>query len=132
MPANKPEDFHKLFPQFMREGDLESVLALYEPNIVFSNPEGDVKCGKAAIREELITFADTNQIFKFNPKKVIQIEDLALVYNEWEMTSPRQMSGLAIELFRRQPDGTWLLLIGDPFTESRTYSALTAEKSHAH
>jgi len=132
MPAYKPEDFHRLFPQFMREGDLESVLKLYAPNIVFSTPEGDVKCGIAAIREELGAFASTNQIFKFNPKKVIQIEDLALVYNEWEMTTPRQMSGLAIEVFRRQPDGSWLLLIGDPFTVVRTYSPLHANKAHIH
>jgi hypothetical protein len=31
---------------------------------------------------------------------------------------PQPMSGYAIEVARRQPDGTWRWLIGDPFTVS--------------
>ena len=32
------------------------------------------------------------------------------------VSSPQPQSGHAIEIFRRQPDGNWHLLIGDPFT----------------
>ncbi len=55
-------------------------------------------------------------IFHFRIKQVIQSGDIALMHTEWEVSSPQQMSLHAIEVARRQPDGTWRWLIGDPFT----------------
>jgi ketosteroid isomerase-like protein len=57
--------------------------------------------------------------------KVVQVlgtgQDLALVYNDWHLSAARpdgtrfDTSGKAIEVVRRQPDGTWLFAIDDPF-----------------
>jgi hypothetical protein len=33
--ANTPEDICLLFSQYMREGDIDSVLSVYDPNVVF-------------------------------------------------------------------------------------------------
>jgi ketosteroid isomerase-like protein len=47
-------------------------------------------------------------------------KDLALVYNDWTLSatgadgSPIERSGKAIEVMRRQPDGTWRVAIDDP------------------
>jgi ketosteroid isomerase-like protein len=47
-------------------------------------------------------------------------EDLALVYNDWTLSatgpdgSPIQRSGKAIEVVRRQRDGSWRFAIDDP------------------
>jgi ketosteroid isomerase-like protein len=116
MPAKRPEDFHELFPKYIKEGNIESALTLYDPYAVFVDRSGEAKKGKDVIREDLSPFAENRQVFKFNVKKVIQNDDIALVHNQWEMVEPQKASGYAIEVFRRQPDGTWLLLIGDPFT----------------
>ena len=41
----------------------------------------------------------------------------------WNISAPEQMSLYAIEVARRQPDGTWRWLIGDPFTVGRQLSS---------
>ena len=56
-------------------------------------------------------------------KQVIQSGDIALMHTEWKVSSPQQMSVYAIEVARRQPDGTWRWLIGDPFTIGRQTGA---------
>jgi len=45
------------------------------------------------------------------------------MHTEWKVSSPQQMSVYAIEVARRQPDGTWRWLIGDPFTIGRQTGA---------
>jgi ketosteroid isomerase-like protein len=54
--------------------------------------------------------------------KVVRAGDeLALVYNDWRMSAERddgqpvEKAGKAIEVVRRQPDGTWRFILDDPF-----------------
>jgi ketosteroid isomerase-like protein len=116
MPAKTVQEFHELFPEHIRKGDIDAALELYEPGAAFANRNGEVKVGLEALREELSPFAAVRANFKFNPRKIVQAGDIALVHNEWKTTSGQEMSGHAVEVFRRQPDGTWRLVIGDPFT----------------
>ena len=37
MPAKSPEDICRLFQHYMAEGDIDSVLSLYDPEAVFPN-----------------------------------------------------------------------------------------------
>jgi len=80
------------------------------------NQSGEAKKGISAIREELAPFATTKQVFEFNIKRIIVNGDIALVHNRWEMITPKKMSGYAMEVMRRLPDGSWRFFIGDPFT----------------
>ena len=46
-------------------------------------------------------------------------KDLAATYGVWAMkTGDQEMSGKTIEVVRRQPDGSWLFVIDDPFARS--------------
>jgi ketosteroid isomerase-like protein len=54
--------------------------------------------------------------------KVVQSgDDLAMVYNDWHMSAKRadgqpvEVRGKAIEVVRRQPDGTWRFILDDPY-----------------
>jgi ketosteroid isomerase-like protein len=118
MPAKSHEEICHLFKQYMAEGDLDSVLSVYDPEAVFLNRSGEVKKGEA-LRKELAPFAAVKATFDFNIKQVIQSGDIALMHTEWKVSSPEPMSVYAIEVARRQPDGTWRWLIGDPFTVGR-------------
>jgi ketosteroid isomerase-like protein len=118
MSAKSPEEICHLFKQYMAEGDLDSVLSVYDPEAVFLNRGGEVKKGEA-LRQELASFAAVKATFDFNIKQVIQSGDIALMHTEWKVSSPEPMSVYAIEVARRQPDGTWRWLIGDPFTVGR-------------
>ena len=119
MPAKSPEDICRLFQQYMAEGDIDLVLSVYDPEAVFLNQSGEVKQGRQGLRQELAPFATAKAIFDFNILQVIQSGDIALMHTEWQVSSPQPMSVYAIEVARRQPDGTWRWLIGDPFTVGR-------------
>jgi ketosteroid isomerase-like protein len=115
MPANSPEEICILFRRYMREGDIDSVLTLYDPKAVFLSESEETKKGEA-LREELATLVAAKTIFDFSIKQVIQSGDIALMHTDWTVSSPRQMFFYAIEVARRQQDGTWRWLIGDPYT----------------
>jgi hypothetical protein len=53
MPAKDPEEICHLFKQYMAEGDIESLLSIYDPEIAFLNQADEVKQGKSELREEL-------------------------------------------------------------------------------
>ena len=119
MSAKSPEEICRLFQHYMAEGDIDSVLSVYDPEAVFLNQSGEVKKGEAGLRQELAPFAARKAVFNFDIKQAIQSADIALMHTEWKVSSPQQMSVYAIEVARRQPDGTWRWLIGDPFTIGR-------------
>lgn len=121
MPAKSPEEIFRIFQQYMAEGNIDSILgSVHDPEIVFLNQSGEVKKGKEEMREELTPFAVQKAKFDFNIKQVIESGDIALIHTEWKVSSPQQvMSGYGIEVARRQPDGSWRWLIGDPFTVGR-------------
>jgi ketosteroid isomerase-like protein len=119
MPAKTPEQICDLFQQYMVEGNLEALLSLYDPEAVFLNSSGEVKQGRQGLRGELVPLASAKAAFDFNIKQVIQSGDIALMHTQWKVSSPQPLSVYAIEVARRQPDGTWCWLIGDPFTVGR-------------
>jgi uncharacterized protein (TIGR02246 family) len=117
--ANTPEEICNLFKRYMAEGDVESLLNLYDPNAVFLNQAGETKQGRNEIRQELAPLAASKAAFDFTIRQVIRAGEIALMHTEWKVSSPQPMSAYAIEVARRQPDGTWRWLIGDPFTVGR-------------
>lgn len=119
MSAKTPEEICSLFQQYMAEDNIESLLSLYDPEAVFLNQSGEIKKGRQGLRQELAPLAAAKAIFNFNIKQVIESGDIALMHTEWRVSSPQQMSVYAIEVARRQSDGSWCWLIGDPFTVGR-------------
>jgi ketosteroid isomerase-like protein len=118
MSAKSPEEICHLFKKYMAEGDLDSLLSLYDREAVFLNRSGEIKKGEE-LRQELAPFAAVKATFDFNIKQIIQSGDIALMHTEWKVSSPEPMSQYAIEVARRHADGTWRWLIGDPFTVGR-------------
>src|SRR5262245_35120364 len=114
--ANTPEDICHLFRQYMREGDIDSVLSVYDPDVVFVNRERIPRFGLDELRQELAPFAAAKTSFDFTNEQIIEAGDVALMHTKWRVAGPEPLSVYAIEVARRQPDGTWRWLIGDPFT----------------
>ena len=119
MAAKSPEEICRLFRQYMAEGDLESLLSLYDRDVVFLNKDGVARKGREELREELAPFAAARARFDFDIRQVIRSGDIALMHTRWNISWPQPMSQHAIEVARRQPDGSWGWLIGDPFTVGR-------------
>ena len=59
---------------------------------------------------------------RMNVKTVVRSgDDLAVLYNDWSMSArgpdggPLELTGKALEIVRRQPDGSWLFVVDDPW-----------------
>jgi uncharacterized protein (TIGR02246 family) len=122
MPARTPEECDHLFGEYVNSGDLEALLALYDPDCSLVQRDGNVATGHAAIRGIL------GRLLAMRPRiglKVVKVvkggDDLAMVYSDWSMSAQRpdgqvvEVAGKAIEVVGRQPDGTWLVVLDDPF-----------------
>lgn len=108
-PAREPEDLTRLFLERANAGDIEGLLALYEPDAVLDRGDGTLAVGTAAIREffvEILT--DRPHFTPGETAPVLRTADLAL-------TSTRLDDGsTTAEVARRQPDGTWRWAIDQP------------------
>ena len=122
MPAKSPEEICSLFQQYMSEGDIDGVLSVYDSEAVILDKSGKVKKGEEGLRQNLAPFAAAKARFDFTINQVIQTGDIALMHTKWNVSGPHTMTVHAIEVARRQPNGTWRWLIGDPFTIGRLES----------
>jgi ketosteroid isomerase-like protein len=129
MPAKSPEEICHLFKQYVAAGDIDAILEIYDHEVVFLNQAGEERKGREALRQEIAAFVAKKTIFDFNIKQIIQAGDIALMHTEWKVPALGQMSQYAIEVARRQSDGTtWCWLIGDPFTVGKNHLLKPEEK----
>ena len=118
MPATEPEQMHGLFEHAFNAGDIEALMALYEPDAALIPQPGALAEGTAAIRESLRWFLDRRGEITLDTKLVVRVGDLAFLTNRWSLTggtmpdgSPAELGAATAEVARRQPDGTWLYVI---------------------
>jgi len=120
--ATTPEACDRLFGEHVNTGDLDALMTLYEPTCSLVRRDGGVARGHVEIRAVLGRLVGMQAKMSTEIVKVVQAgEDLALVYNDWRMSArgpdghPIEAAGKAIEVVRRQPDGTWRFILDDPF-----------------
>jgi uncharacterized protein (TIGR02246 family) len=118
MPVTEPEQMHRLFEEAFNAGDIEALMALYEPDAALVPQPGVVAEGTAAIRDALRWFLDRQGKIALDTKLVVRVGDLAFLANRWSHTggtmpdgSPAELGATTAEVARRQPDGTWLYVI---------------------
>ncbi|MBA3310493.1 MAG: nuclear transport factor 2 family protein [Nocardioidaceae bacterium] len=107
-PANQPADLGRFFVERANGGDVEGLVALYEPDAVLALPTGEVAAGSAAIGEAYERLLGERPTFSAGDQA------LPLVNGELALTSTRITGGATVEVARRQSDGTWLWAIDQP------------------
>ena len=121
MPANSPQEGAKFIAQGLSNGDLDGIMALYEPSACLVPQPGQVLQGTAAIREGIAGFLGMKPTMNVESETVVQADDVAIVYTKWSLSGTGvdggavNMSGQATDVMRRQPDGMWLCVIDNPF-----------------
>jgi ketosteroid isomerase-like protein len=105
--AERPEELGRFFVERANAGDLEGLVALYEPSAVLAVPGGGPAAGADAIRQALGRFLEGSPKLSGDSQPALRFGDLAL-------TSTRFDGGATAEVARRQPDGTWLWVIDQP------------------
>lgn len=105
-PAKEPNDLEKFFVDRANAGDIEGLVALYEPKAVLTDGADEIAVGIKQIREFFIKFlADRPRLDPSNQAEALSCGDLSL-------TSSKLSNGdITAEVARRQPDGNWLWVI---------------------
>jgi len=110
----------------MAAGDVPALLALYEPGAVFADA-GVVKMrGDEQFEAGFARLAGQKLQIRGNPRLIAEFDDIAVMYNDWTETGVDadgrsfKREGRAIEVVRRQADGTWRFLFDDPYGRSGT------------
>lgn len=122
MPAHTPADLHRLFQDAANRADVDALVALYEPDPVFASGPGQSAAGGAALRAHLAGLVASRPRFdQVTTTKVFEAGDLALTCSDWSATATDPdggvvtMTGRGTEVARRQPDGSWLLVVDNPW-----------------
>jgi uncharacterized protein (TIGR02246 family) len=120
MLPRKPEDWPRLFVQHPNSGDLEAVVALYPPNARFVPTSGETIVGRDSIRDVLARMIRSKTKLQSHVMKAISADDVAVLYTDFQGTAMDASEKTidvrynAIEVLRRESDGCWTLIIGDP------------------
>lgn len=114
---------HKLFMKFVKEGNLDGIVNLYEPEAVFIGREGEVTSGSSAIREFYRGLLAITSEFQIQPSiATIYAGDIAVDIADWQFTgkapdgSEVSNGGRAYVICRRHSDGTWKMVIDNPYS----------------
>jgi ketosteroid isomerase-like protein len=107
--ANEPEEVARLFLERANQGDVEGLVALYEPEAVLALPDGRIAVGSEEIRQFYATLLGSRPQFEPGTQQpALRCGNLAL-------TSSRLTNGtVTAEIARQQVDGSWLWAVDQP------------------
>jgi ketosteroid isomerase-like protein len=118
--AEAPQDLHELFAKALNSGNLDELVALYAFDGFLLARSGPAR-GIGAIRKALAEYVSMKPTIQLTTRKVIQVEDTALLVGDWRFQGTTRdagsvsTSGTSIEVACRQRDGSWRYLIDLPY-----------------
>lgn len=128
-----PEDKHRYFAEACNAGDADALLALYEPDAIVVERNGDRTQGTEAIRTHIARLLAMRPTMRLLGSSTVVNGDLAQLSSWWRCTvvlpdgAPTELEFHGSELDRRQPDGSWLIVIDNPWGADAGASAALAE-----
>jgi uncharacterized protein (TIGR02246 family) len=119
--ATSPQETLERFAELLGKGELEAALTLYEEDAAFVPEPGRLVHGREAIGAALEAFVALSPTLTGTIESVVPAGDTALVINNWHLrgTDPEgnevAMEARSADVLRRRADGTWRILIDDPW-----------------
>ena len=119
MAAKTPGQVIEEFVRLFASGDVEALVEeCYEDDAVFI-PEASTgtASGKAAVRDGLKGFVETQGTLSVLASTVFENGDIALTHTHWrlDIAGADSLEGRTAEIVRKQPDGTWKYAIDNPW-----------------
>ncbi len=120
--ARTPEELHRFWTEYFIAGDLDRLVSLYEPDATVAAQSGASVTGRRAIREVLARFIALRRKFEMEIGRALVSGEIALLASSWKLEGerrgePYETTGRTADVARRQPDGSWLLVIESPYGE---------------
>ena len=94
-------------------GDMDAILATFEPNCALVGEPGMLAQGTSALRDAFTQFIGMSPQISVTNHEIIQAT--------WKMSgkapdgSEFEQTGFSVVVLRKQPDGRWLMVIDNPF-----------------
>jgi uncharacterized protein (TIGR02246 family) len=121
MPDAELEKTIQEFFEAFNRGDLDAIIALYEPNATMVPRPGQMAEGHAAIREALNGFLAMEPALILEKKSLVIAGDIALLIVRATLRgkspdgAPIHTEHTSSDVLRRQRDGRWLFVIDNPW-----------------
>jgi uncharacterized protein (TIGR02246 family) len=121
MSSVTPEEVLRSVTECINTGNLDSLMMLYESDACFASQPGQFIKGRDGIRQSIQGFVNMRGKLESKIKRVFQASDLALVISEWSFSgtgpdgNPVNLASTATDVLRQQPDGTWRVVIDNPW-----------------
>ena len=107
--AHEPEELARLFLERANQGDVDGLVALYEPEAVLALPDGRIAVGSEEIRKFYATLLASRPRFEPGTQRP------ALHSGNLALTSSHLTNGtVTAEIARQQVDGNWLWIVDQP------------------
>jgi len=122
MPHKTAQEWDQAFAEAFSNGDTDALLALYEPDAVWVTEPGQSVQGHAAMAEVAAGYFAMKPTMELTTKGVLDAGDIVVAYSGWTLTatnddgSSLEMTGDSTVVLRRQPDGSLLSVIDDPWS----------------
>jgi ketosteroid isomerase-like protein len=122
MPHKTAEEWDQAFAEAFSSCDVDALLALYEPKAVWVTEPGQSVQGAAAMAEAAAGYFALKPSINLTTKGVLDAGDIVVAYSGWTLTAtgddgrPLEMAGDSTVVLRRQPDGSLLCVVDDPWS----------------
>ncbi|MFI9646278.1 YybH family protein [Streptomyces sp. NPDC052040] len=120
-PITDPLVISHVFNERCNSGDLDGLLALYEPDAVMVDEAGRTHRGTDELRAFFAGMLAMRPAVRTLAVTVVVNGSVAQSSTHWQLDvaaadgTVTRTEGHAAELFRRQPDGTWRVVIDNPY-----------------
>jgi ketosteroid isomerase-like protein len=116
-----PEEILTLQVQEFNKGNTDLLMTLYENEAGFASRPGEIDNDPGSVRRSFQRFIDMGAKLQAKARRVLFARDLALLITEWTLVGtdhsgkPINLTGRGTIVFRKHPDGNWLMVIENPW-----------------
>ncbi len=121
MKRTSPQELLTELVASRSRGDVAAVMSCYETDAVIVTQPGEAKTGPFAVRAVLDYFASISATFTVVDRAFLEADGVALHLSVWNLRgcdpagAEIRAIGRSSDVVRRQPDGSWLIAVDNPW-----------------